>query len=50
MDTIRMSNSLDQDQARQNVGPDLVPNCSKMLLVDDTSRQRGDDSIFFCFQ
>ena len=24
--TIRVSNSLDQDQARQNVGPDLGPN------------------------
>ena len=22
-----MANSLDPDQARQNVGPDLVPNC-----------------------
>ena len=25
--TIRVSNSLDPDKARQNVGPDLVPNC-----------------------
>ena len=25
--TIRVSNSLDPDQARQNVGPDLGPNC-----------------------
>ena len=24
---MRMSNSLDPDQARQNIGPDLSPNC-----------------------
>ena len=29
--TIRMSNSLDQDQARKYVGPDLGPNCLQML-------------------
>ena len=33
--TIRVSNSLDPDQARQNVGPDLVPNCLKRLTADD---------------
>ena len=27
MNTIRVSNSLDQDQAKQNVGPDLGPVC-----------------------
>ena len=27
--TIRVSNSLDPDQARRSVGPDLVPNCSR---------------------
>ena len=37
--TIRVSNSLDSDQARQNVGPDLCPNCLKKLSADDTSRQ-----------
>ena len=31
-----MSNSLDPDQARQNVGPDLVPNCLKKLSADNT--------------
>ena len=29
--TIRVSNSLDPDQARQNVGPDLGSNCLQML-------------------
>ena len=35
-----MSNSLNSDQARQNVGPDLGPNCLQRLSADDTSRQR----------
>ena len=35
-----MSNSLDPDQARQIVGPDLGPNCLPMLSEDDTGRQR----------
>ena len=35
-----MSNSFDPDQARHYVGPDLGPNCLRMLLTDDTSRQR----------
>ena len=34
--TIRVSNSLDPDQARQNVGPDLGPNCLQRLSADDT--------------
>ena len=34
-DTVRVSNSLDPDQARQNVGPDLNPNCLQMLSHDD---------------
>ena len=29
-----MSNSLDPDQARQNVGPDLGPNCLQKLSAD----------------
>ena len=29
--TIQVSNSLDPDQARQNVGPDLDPNCLQGL-------------------
>ena len=30
---VRVSNSLDSDQARQNVGPDLDPNCLQRLYV-----------------
>ena len=33
-----MSKSLDPDQARQHVGPDLGPNCLQRLSADDTSR------------
>ena len=32
MNTIRVSNSLDPDQARWNVGPDLGPNCLQTTL------------------
>ena len=39
MNTFRVSNSLDPDQARQNVGPVLGPNCLQRLS-EDTSRQR----------
>ena len=38
--TIRMSNSLDPDQARRFVGPDLGPNCLPRFSPDDTGRQR----------
>ena len=34
-----MSNSLDPDQARRFVGPDLGPNCLQRLSADDTGRQ-----------
>ena len=37
---IRMSNSLDPDQAQRFVGPDLGPNCLPSLSADDTDRQR----------
>ena len=37
---IIVSNSLDLDQARRIVGPDLVPNCLQTLSADDTSSQR----------
>ena len=33
---IRASNSLDQDQARRDVGPDLGTNCLQRLSADDT--------------
>ena len=36
--TIRVSNSLDSDQAELNVGPDLGPNCLQKLSADDTRR------------
>ena len=35
-----MSNSLDPDQARHFVGPDLGPNCLQSLSADDTGKQR----------
>ena len=38
--TIRVSNGLDPGQARQNVGPDLGPNCLQKLSADDITRQR----------
>ena len=34
--TIRVSDSLDLDQARHFVGPDLGPNCLQKLSADDT--------------
>ena len=34
-----MSNSLDLDQARHFVGPELGPNCLQRLTADDTCRQ-----------
>ena len=37
---IRVSNSLDPDQNRHSVGPDLGPNCLQRQSADDTSRQR----------
>ena len=37
--SIRVSNSLDPDQTRHFVGPDLGPNCLQMLSADDTSKE-----------
>ena len=45
--TIRVSISLDQDQARQNVGPVLGPNCLLRLSADDISRQRVKVGLAF---
>ena len=48
--TIRMSNSLDPDQARRFVGPDLGPNCLPRLSADDTGRPRvnmNNSHLFF---
>ena len=36
-----VSNSLDPDQARHFVGPNLGPNCLQSLSVDDKSHKRG---------
>ena len=36
--TIGVSNSLDPDQVRRFVGPDLGPNCLQKLAADDTWR------------
>ena len=41
--TIRVSNTLDPDQARHFVGPDLGPNCLQTFSADDTSRQIVQD-------
>ena len=43
--TIRVSNSLDPDQAQHFVGPDLGPNCLQRLSADDTSRHKFKDLI-----
>ena len=40
MNTIRVSSSLDPDQARRKRRPDLGPNCLQRLSADDNSRQR----------
>ena len=45
MNTIRASNSLDPDQARSFIGPDLAPNCLQKLSADDIYRR----SVNFCF-
>ena len=37
---MRVSNSLNSDQARHFVGPDLGPNCLRRFSVDATRRQR----------
>ena len=44
-----MLNILDPDQAQQNVGPDLGPNCWQRLSTEDTSRQRvkGKASLLY---
>ena len=43
--TISESNSLDPDQARQDVRPDLDPKCLQKLSADDTMRQRVNKKI-----
>ena len=41
--TIRDPNSLDPDQARRFVGPDLGPNCLQRISADDISRLRDNN-------
>ena len=43
--TIKVSNSLDPDQAQHFVGPDLGPNCSQRLSADDKSPLVGKELI-----
>ena len=37
-----MSNSLDPDQAKHFVGPDLVPNCQQMTLLEGACLEMAD--------
>ena len=53
--TIKVSNSLDPDQARSFVRLDLGRNCLQRLSADDASKQRlndstGDDYFSQCVQ
>ena len=44
-----MSNSLDPDQERRLVRPDLGPNCSLRLSADSTGRQKVNrDDLNLC--
>ena len=49
-DTIRVPKSLDPDQARHFVGPDLGPNCLQRLSAGNTSRQRVNESGLYFHQ
>ena len=42
-----MSNSLDSDQSRHFVGPDLVPNCLQSLSAGGTSKRRVKVGVVF---
>ena len=41
-----MSKSLDPEQARYFVGPDLRPNCLQSLSADDTNCERRENTTF----
>ena len=43
---LSVSNSLEPDQARRSVGPDLGPNCLQRLSADDTYRQSQQENMF----
>ena len=47
--TIRVPNSLDPDQARRFVGPDLGPNCLQRQSTVGTSRQRVEEKVHEIF-
>ena len=45
LNTTRASKSLDPDQVRQNIGPDLGPNCLQMLSADGSGRQSVNGNL-----
>ena len=47
--TIRVSNSLDPDQARHFVCPDLGPNCLQRLSTEDIVRASKERDYISCF-
>ena len=47
--TIRVSNSLDPDQARHYVGPDLGPNCLQRLSADTAGRELNTKQLVDTF-
>ena len=46
--TVTVSNNLDPDQARQNVGPDLGPNCLQRISADHTRINFDLNSLMDC--
>ena len=47
--TIRVSNSLDPDQARHFVGPDLGPNCLQRLSADKVGKEFNTKQLLDTF-
>ena len=43
--TFRVSNSLDPDQARHFVGPDLGPNCLQRLSADNKDKELNTEQL-----
>ena len=43
--SIRVSDGLDPDQDRQNVGPDLGPNCLQRLSSEDEKSDHKHEKI-----